>query len=78
MDVLIKNVNQENWKKFKIEAINRDRNLGELFNELVDDIKSAEGNWEKIKKSKGSLTDKEAEEMKKHMKEFRKGFEFRY
>jgi hypothetical protein len=35
MDVLIKNVDAEAWKKFKIEAIRNDKRLGEFFSEMI-------------------------------------------
>ncbi len=78
MDVLIKNVPEESWKSFKIEAIKRNKNLGDLFGEIVEEIGSSEGNWEKIKKHKKFLSDEDAEEIKKSAKEFRKNFKFRY
>lgn len=41
-------------------------------------IDNLSGNWERIKKSKATITDEEAEETIKNTKEFRKNFEFKY
>ena len=78
MDVLIKGVEEEVWKKFKITAIKRNRKISELFNELVKNVNVHSGNWDKIKKHTGLLNDREAEEIKKATKDFRKNFKFRY
>lgn len=78
MDVLLKKVERNAWTKFKIAAIRRNKKLGELFNDMVKKIENPRNNWDEIKKSKGCLTNKEAEEIKKSIKDFRENFNFRY
>ncbi len=78
MDVLIKNVREESWKKFRIEAIKRNKKVGDLFTELTNNIEASKGNWNRIKNSKASISDKDAENLKKDIQEFRKNFDFRY
>ncbi len=77
MDVLIKNVSEEAWKKFKIGAIEEGLNLGEYFNGVINEKKKSKGNAWKILDRKGFLTDEEAKEIKKSIKEFRNGFKMR-
>lgn len=78
MDVLIKNVSEEAWKKFKIGAIEEGVNLGKYFNVVVEEKKKLKGNLSKIFSRKGFLTDKDAEEIKRAIKDFRTDFEFRH
>ena len=78
MDALIKNIDEISWKKFKIEAIKQNKNLGEFFSDMIKEISSRKGNWDLIKKSKASLTKKDADEINKTIKSFRKDFNFRY
>lgn len=75
----IKKVDKESWKTFKIEATKHDMQLGEFFSKLILEHKEkeAENNWDDILESRKILTRKQADEMKKHTEEFRKGFEFR-
>jgi len=77
MDVLIKNVDPIAWKSFKILALQREENIGELFSEVARNLETEKGNWKNILERKGTLSTIESEEIMKRVKEFRKGFDFR-
>ncbi len=77
MDVLVKGVDEQEWKTFRMTALAKNKKVGELFNDLLKSMRKNKGNWETIRKSKASITSEEAEKIKNSIKEFREGFDFR-
>ena len=79
--VALKNVSKETWNAFKSDSARHGVTMGAFFEKLVKEHahQDLEGRkaWDHILNRKPSLTAKEAEHLKKRMKEFRKGFEFR-
>lgn len=74
----MRNIKEEDWRYFKVEAVKKGMSLGDFFSELLKRYKEASKNpWDKILHGKKLLTKKNAEEMHKAIKEFRKDFEFR-
>ena len=80
MDVLIKNVDEDNWHFLKVEAAKERRTMGEIFNKLVLELKEKEEDdmavWDKIFSRKPLLTKKQAKRMHKHIAPFRKEYGF--
>ncbi len=81
MDTCIKDVDETSWRKFKVEAVRHGLKMGEFLGRLLEEHeyleKSAQKSWEMILKGRSLLTEKDAGELRKKIKEFRKGFEFR-
>ncbi|MBI3032698.1 hypothetical protein HYY69_04440 [Candidatus Woesearchaeota archaeon] len=80
MDVCLKNVDEEAWRKFKAHAAENGMKLGDYFKEVVNkDTKPLKSNWHQIlygpKPLKGLFT---SEDYKKIKKEVREGFKLRY
>jgi len=75
----IKSVEKEAWKSIKVEAARHEMQIGEFLGFLINEHKNLEreNNWDAILKSKPTLTKKDADEIKKHAENFRKGFDFR-
>ena len=75
----IKKVDDEAWRLFKMEAARHDMQLGEFFSHLVKDHRDreAENNWDSILEGKPIIARKQAKDIRKHTKTFRKGFEFK-
>jgi hypothetical protein len=80
MDVLIKNVNEDNWHFLKVEAAKERKTMGNMFNKLVEELKKKEKDdiaaWERIFSRKPLLTKKQAKRMHKHVATFRKEYGF--
>jgi len=80
MERLIKNVNKESWREFKAESVKHNMRMGEFLAYLVEEHKKREHNgkgWEIIRNAKRTISDEEAEKIKKAMSAFEKiyGFE---
>lgn len=80
MDVCLKNVDENAWRKFKAHAAENSLRLGDYFKELVEkNNKDLKSNWNEIlygpKPLKGLFT---REDYKKIKKEVREGFKLRY
>ena len=75
----VKSVDKEAWKSIKVEATKHEMQIGEFLGFLINEHKflEADNNWDAILKSKPTLTKKDADEIKKHAENFRKGFDFR-
>lgn len=79
MDTCIKNVSEHTWRAFKLEAVRRGLNMGELFDRLVEERTTGldKSNWDAVLGRGKKLTDAEAKALRKEISEFRKGFDFR-
>ncbi len=79
MDTCIKNIDEEAWRYFKIEATRHDMALGEFFGRLLKDHleKEEKSNWDEILGRKPILTADEARAIKNAASDFRKRFKFR-
>ncbi|MFH0700838.1 MAG: hypothetical protein V2A62_00210 [Candidatus Woesearchaeota archaeon] len=80
MDVCIKNIDEEEWRTFKVESVRHRLKMGDFFNKLVSEHEKRckESNWENIllgeKKLKGALERKDLDKIKA---EFRESFKMR-
>jgi len=80
MDVCIKNVNDDDWRMFKVESAKHGMKMGDFFNKIVIEHKEncSKSNWNKVlygkNKLKGLLV---REDLKKTREEFRKNFKLR-
>lgn len=79
MAIVIKNVPEDKWRIFKSEAARRGMNLGEYFGELIDEHlkKEERTDIDKILCGKPTLTEKEANIMRKASSKIRKNFHIR-
>lgn len=69
----MRNVKESAWKKFKARAASRGMSVGDYFSEVVAETEhTAKNPWDKILNRKGIFTDKDAEDMHKAIKEFRR------
>ena len=74
----LKGVNEESWAEFKSLAVRNRTNMGKLFERMLEEYKrKSEENWSIILSGKKILSDKEAEDMLKIVKESRKEYGFR-
>jgi len=74
----IKGVNEESWAEFKSLAVRNRTNMGKLFERMLEEYKKkSEENWKIILSGKKILSDKEADDMLKIVKESRKEYGFR-
>ncbi|MDO8741284.1 MAG: hypothetical protein Q7J54_06970 [Candidatus Woesearchaeota archaeon] len=79
MDVCIKNINDEDWLAFKSESAKHGMKMGEFFSKMVDEHKDMcnKSNWKNLLHGEKTLSDDDVKNIKKAMKGFRKGFDFR-
>lgn len=79
MDVCIKNINDEDWRTFKAESAKHGMKIGEFFSELVEEHteRCSELSWNELLYGKKTLTEEDAKNIRKVMKEIRKEFKFR-
>ena len=80
MDISVKNVDKRDWGYIRTEAVKNKVRTGKFIGILVSkyvETSEKKSNWKKILETRPFLSDKEAEEMKKSVVEFRKGFNFR-
>ena len=75
MDVCIKNVEEETWRKIKIEASKRNLTLGKYLKVLVTSQKHTGAS---LLKHPPLLSEKGLREMKKMHEDLRSSFEERY
>ena len=74
----IKGVNEESWAEFKSLAVRNRTNMGKLFERMLEEYKKkSEENWKIILSGKKTLSDKEAGDMLKIVKESRREYGFR-
>ena len=74
----IKGVNEDSWAEFKSLAVRDRTNMGRLFERMLEEYKKkSEENWKIILSGKKILSDKEADDMLKIVKESRKEYGFR-
>jgi len=74
----IKGVNEESWAEFKSLAVRNRTNMGKLFERMLEEYKKkSEENWKIILSGKKILSDKEAGDMLKIVKESRREYGFR-
>ncbi|PIN78958.1 hypothetical protein COV16_05325 [Candidatus Woesearchaeota archaeon CG10_big_fil_rev_8_21_14_0_10_34_8] len=80
MDTLIKNIKEDQWHYFKVQAAKEKVTLGAMFNRVVDNYKKKEKEtakqWNIIFSRKPLLTNAEAKNMHDATKEFRKEYGF--
>lgn len=80
MNTLIKNIDEERWHFIKIQAAKERKTIGELFNAIILEYENKEKTdknvWERVLSRKPSLTEKQAEDMKKTIKCFKKSYGF--
>ena len=70
----IKDVDEEAWLEFKSIAARNKMKAGQFFEKLVEEYKNkASSTWNAILNSGKILSDEEADEMEKIVKELRKG-----
>lgn len=74
----IKDVDDETWSHFKSLASRNNMKMGPFFSTMVRDYESKSRTvWDRILKGEKLLTDREAKEMHKEIKTFRKEYGFR-
>ena len=80
MNTLIKNIDEKRWHFVKIQAAKEKKTIGELFNALILDYENKEkthrDTWEKLLSRKPTITEKQAEDMKKAIMSFKKSYGF--
>ncbi len=80
LDSLIKNIEEEHWHYFKVQAAKERITLGSMFNKLVETYKKKSSEhakqWQIIFSRKPLLTDSEARKMREAISDFRKEFNF--
>lgn len=80
MNTLIKNIDERRWHFVKIQAAKERKKIGELFNAMILDYENKEkadkSRWEKILSRKPTLTEKQAEDMKRAITSFKKSYGF--
>ena len=75
----MKGIDDTTWKEFKTLAKSKKLTSGELFRYMIHTFekRNTEEAWNKILNRKPSLTEKEADDMQKKVKEWRKERGFR-
>ena len=74
----IKDVDEDAWHEFKSIAARNKMNMGKLLGKMVSEYKEKNENyWDKILNSGKILSDKEANDMEKLVKQLRKEKGFR-
>jgi tRNA uridine 5-carbamoylmethylation protein Kti12 len=78
-NVCIKGVKKADWTYFKSEATKEEKTMGDFFNKVLTRYKEkSKDNWDEILYGAPTLTDKEAEEMKKAIKVFKEEYDFEW
>lgn len=70
MNVAIRNVNENVWAEFKVTAAINNMNLAEYLAKIVKETRK--GNWAEILFGEKFLTEEDAKNIRKTMKETRK------
>lgn len=75
----LKGVDREAWKLFKAEAAKHGMTMGEFFSEMVKEhaMKEEKSNWDAILGFAGSISGKEAREMRRKARKIRTDFSLR-
>ena len=74
----IKNIDDETWYKLKGLSVKNRTTIGRLLKKMINEYEQKSKNsWDKIMSYKGTLTDKQAEELLQNIKKERKEFGFR-
>ena len=74
----IKGVDEKTWNEFKSLAAKRGIRMGKLLEHMIDSyVKDSRHKWETLLNGEKLLSDEEAEEMKKILKELRNEEGFR-
>ena len=74
----IKGVDEKTWNEFKSLAAKRGIRMGKLLEHMIDSyVKDSRHKWETLLNVEKLLSDEEAEEMKKILKELRNEEGFR-
>ncbi len=74
----VRDIKEETWQEIKTEAAKRGMNMNKYFDHMLESSKKYdEMIWDHILNHPKNLTDKEATEMKKYVKELRKEKGFR-
>jgi len=76
---LVKNVDEKSWRILRVEAVKHGKPIGKFLGFLVEEHVKREGektNWDAILKMKPSLSDAEAEKIKRAIKVFEKSYGF--
>lgn len=75
----LKGVDKEVWRKFKAEAAREGKTMARFLAELVreHEAKKEKSNWDEILSFAGSISEKEAKELREASKKVRKGFKLR-
>ena len=78
MDISIKNIDETDWRFFKMESAKYNIKTSEMFSKLVKEHKKncENTNWKDFLYSKKSLTDEDAIIIKEASNNFRKDFSF--
>lgn len=79
MDVCIKNINDDDWWAFKSESAKHGMKMGEFFSKIVDEHQEmcSKFTMKDLLAGKKTLTNEDAGNIRKAMKELRKDFKFR-
>ena len=79
MEKLIKSVDEKVWNEFRAESIKHNLKMGEFLSRLINEHKSNENTknaWKIIESGKASISNKEAQEVKKSISIFDKETDF--
>ncbi len=80
MDVLIKNVDQEDWHFVKVEAVKEKKTMSEVLHTIIEEYRAKEQEgkrWTAVLNRRATLTDYEAKNVWEGLQTFRKDFHFR-
>ncbi len=79
MEKLIKGVDKESWREFKVESIKHNMKMGEFLTRLLEEHKNAENSndsWKFLENRRTTISQREAEQVKKILDVFEKETEF--
>ena len=79
MEKLIKSVDENVWNEFRAESIKHNMKMGEFLSRLVHEHKNKENiknAWKIIENGKASISNKEAQEVKKSISVFEQETDF--
>ncbi|MBW2986039.1 hypothetical protein KY333_01585, partial [Candidatus Woesearchaeota archaeon] len=78
METSIRNIKEEDWIYFKVEAVKKGLSLGNFFSELLKEHKKiAKNPWKDILKGPRTLDNKTLDRIKAVHEKYRKDFKFR-
>ncbi len=79
MERLIKGVDKDSWREFKAESIKHNMRMGEFLTRLLEEHKNSEDSrdgWKILVNKKASISQREAEQVKKALGVFEEETEF--